>query len=1218
MLGTVVVGAVVGVVLGVSPRPAVAATSPGTITVLAGANSLGDGGPATRAVLGSQGAVAVDSTRHILYITDPLHNRVREVTPGADGVIGRTNASGQDIDTDDVITTVAGDGADGSADATKPQPLGDGGAATAAELSHPEGVALDSAGDLYIGDTGDNRVRFVCQTSGGCTTPGGKVKDGDITTIAGTGAPQDSGDGGVATAAAAWAPWGLAVDGSGNLLAVDNAGATDGTIRFVCINGGVAAMCATPVGTVATGDITRIAGANIGSTAPDNGELGMATAAHINNPQYIAVDNVGTVYFEDAFGVRKIASTDTLMSVIANGHGTPALNQIQQLQVTPVGATQTLYVAAAAGNVVAAITLATSTETVVAGSGSFGYTGDGGPATAATLLTPTGLALDSGGDVFIGDSGNDVVRMVGGISAPAPGVINTVAGNGSAVWLGDGGPALAAGFNLPDGAATDAAGNLFIADSGNDRVRMICQAPSTSSCTTPFGSVTGQTIATVAGGGAQGDGALATSAHVVPWAVATDGAGNLYISDQLRVRFVCMAAATGTCTTPFGVIGSGVIVTIAGSGAFGFSGDGGVATQAALRTVHGVAVDPAGNVYVADTGNDRVRFVCMQLTTCSQPSGAVGSGAIATVAGTGAASYAGDGGPATAAALNGVSALVTDRAGNLYLADELNAAVRFVCMQATVCGAPPGLVPPGSIATVAGNGVACTAKGVGSCGDGGAAAGAQLGQPRALATDAEGNLYIGDALDQSVRVVCTQASCPDYLSTTALGLGTIETIAGGSKGPVNFTGPANQAFLGATAGVAVDAANTVYVTEADGTASVIRQVAAPLAVQPFPTPLAPSYAAQQVGATGGTQTVTLHNPTSSTITVNSAIAATKGVAISGTNASDFGVTADGCSGASIPGGGSCSVQVGYAPLGFGRRTATLTFTDSGGPTTTQTATLVALADSTKVGAVGSDSALYTKQDQQPYQNLGGTLAASPVMVSVPASNGAAPTVLYIAVGGDHNLYVRSDGQTWKQLSSSPVFCLDTAGAAVSPASGGGSTLTVACEGSNNQLYFAQTAATPGTLPALSSWTGLGGALTAGPAVTYLGQTVYFIVESSGGQLSQTTTRGGFTPIGGSCSGHPATASNGNVAFLACEGSDSALHWSQNSGTGWSGFNSAGGTLIDAPGLALTTTQLTFFTEGSDHGLYHAVLPLGTGTVGPFVSDGGFLSRGPGAVGMLAS
>ena len=228
-------------------------------------------------------------------------------------------------------------------------------------------------------------------------------------------------------------------------------------------------------------------------------------------------------------------------------------------------------------------------------------------------------------------------------------------------------------------------------------------------------------------------------------------------------------------------------------------------------------------------------------------------------------------------------------------------------------------------------------------------------------------------------------------------------------------------------------------------------------------------------------------------------------------------------------------------------------------------------------------------------------------------------VLYVVVGSDNNLYVRSDSQGWQLLSSVGVYCLDTAGAAVSPASAGGYTLTVACQGSDHGLYFAQTAVTAGTLPQVSSWTGLGGTLTAGPQVTYLGQTVYFIVEGGSGQLYQTTTAGGgYTKINGSCIAHPATASNGVTAYLACHGGDGALWYSVNNGSGWGGFVSLGGVLLDAPGVSLTTTQLTFFVEGSNHALYHRVLPVGSTTAGPYVYDGGVLNYGPGAVGMLGS
>ncbi len=210
------------------------------------------------------------------------------------------------------------------------------------------------------------------------------------------------------------------------------------------------------------------------------------------------------------------------------------------------------------------------TITTVAGIGTMGFSGDGGPATSALLYIPHGVAADSAGNLYIADTGNLRVRKVSG------GTITTVAGNGTVSFSGDGGPATSASINIPYGVAVDSAGNLYIADTGNNRIR----------------KVSGGTITTVAGNGTasfSGDGGPATSASInEPWAVAVDSAGNLYIADYANNRIR--------------KVSGGTITTVAGNGVVGFSGDGGPATNALLGYPEGVAVDSAGNLYISDSG----------------------------------------------------------------------------------------------------------------------------------------------------------------------------------------------------------------------------------------------------------------------------------------------------------------------------------------------------------------------------------------------------------------------------------------------------------------------------------------------------------------------------------------------------------------------------------------------------------------------------------------
>jgi sugar lactone lactonase YvrE len=288
--------------------------------------------------------------------------------------------------------------------------------------------------------------------------------------------------------------------------------------------------------------------------------------------------------------------------------------------------------------------------TTVAGTGTPGATGDGGPATKANLTAPDGVAVDTAGNLYICSLADSRVRRIG-----TDGRITTVAGTGDGGFSGDGGPATQAAFDFPVGVAVDTAGNLFIADAGNARVRRVG---------------TDGRISTVAGTGEAGfggDGGPATQAKLAfPYRLAVDTTGNLYIADRGadRVRRV------GT---------DGRISTVAGSGEKGYGGDGGPATQAALDPA-GLAFDGAGNLFIADLENNRVRRVGTD-------------GRITTVAGSGEKGYGGDGGPATQAKLDRPEDLAVDRSGNLYLADFGNDRVRRVGTDgriSTVPGTGPG------------------------------------------------------------------------------------------------------------------------------------------------------------------------------------------------------------------------------------------------------------------------------------------------------------------------------------------------------------------------------------------------------------------------------------------------------------------------------------------------------------------------------------------------
>jgi sugar lactone lactonase YvrE len=321
-----------------------------------------------------------------------------------------------------------------------------------------------------------------------------------------------------------------------------------------------------------------------------------------------------------------------------------------------VDASGNLYIADIGDNVVRKVTASTGIITTVAGDSTYmgadthgGYSGDGGPAVSAELNGPEGIALDASGNLYIADEGNGVIRKV----AASTGIITTVVGYfpGSLVgYSGDGGPAVKALLNSPSGVAVDASGNLYIADTLNNVIRKV--SASTGIITTAAGNGYG---AGINSGGFGGDAGPATKAELsYPEGVTLDASGNLYISDTLNMRVRKVDASTG------------IITTVAGNGVQGSSGDNGAATSAELNHLMGISTDASGNLYIADTGNMRVRKVD------------VSTGMISAMAGSGTQGYAGDGGPAGNAKLNNPWSTVVDASGNVYIADYANAVVRKV------------------------------------------------------------------------------------------------------------------------------------------------------------------------------------------------------------------------------------------------------------------------------------------------------------------------------------------------------------------------------------------------------------------------------------------------------------------------------------------------------------------------------------------------------------
>jgi len=386
--------------------------------------------------------------------------------------------------------------------------------------------------------------------------------------------------------------------------------------------------------------------------------------------------------------------------------------------------------------------------TTIAGNGTQGFSGDGGPATEAELYNPGYTALDPVGNLYITDGNNLRVRKV-----DLNGIITTVAGNGVAGFSGDGGPATSAKLNFPAGVALDAAGNLYIADGGNNRIRKV--------------DLNG-IITTFAGGGvgAGGDGGPATQAQLgFPSGIAVDAAGNLYIADtdNSRVRKVDL---------------NGIITTVAGTGEHGYSGDGGPATQAELGFPSDIAVDAAGNLYIADPNNSRVRKVDSR-------------GIISTFAGNGHRGFSGDGGPATKAQLEPVGVAV-DAAGNVYIADIGNFRIRRIDKT-------------GTIRTIAGTGSAQYG------GDGGPATKAGI-NPIGVAIDSAGTIFLTEGFSERVRKVDVSKSAVIFASQNVSTVSPSQEAFVTNTGTqhIEFTGLSLSGDFGQLTGTARDCTDTTF------------------------------------------------------------------------------------------------------------------------------------------------------------------------------------------------------------------------------------------------------------------------------------------------------------------------------------------------------------------------------------------------------------------------
>jgi uncharacterized protein (TIGR03437 family) len=618
------------------------------ISTIAGSDWVGENVPATSAILLQAEGIATDLMGNI-YISDANNHRVRMIAP------------------DGIISTIAGNGIAGFA--------GDGGPAASSQVNSPYGLAFDFAGNLYIADLGNARIRRI--------TPGGV-----ISTIAGGGALPAGGknEGSMATSLAFVSPRNVAIDGTGIVYISDFGAhrvykmATDGTL-------------------------TTLAGMG----APGYSGDGVAALSYLNYPTALAVDHQGTVYIADSGNhlIRKVSGgilTSIARSTLPTGlayDGSETLyvadhssGEILEIPLTSgtatamnVSATDVAY--SYDGNLyVADMTVARKctifgVSTVIAGGGNLAE-GDGGPATNALLNHPSGVALDTIGNLYVADQANNRIRRVG-----LNGTITTFAGTGAIGNTGDGGSALLATLNGPASVTFDAFGNLYIADTGNARIRKV---------------TSGGVILPVS------TGALAAPAYMM-----FDAPQNLYIADASAIFKVTPA---GVMTTLYGGLESPRGMVFDASGNFYFSeptlkqvwmftpsGNHSQVAAGVWSSPEGIAIDPLGNLLVADSGLAQVLSVNS-------------FGQTTAVAGTGTAGFAGDGASALLAQLNAPNDVLVNST-DVYIADLGNNRIRQLVGSASqVTTAPmllvsavnaasltPGPIAPGMLMALLGTGL---------------------------------------------------------------------------------------------------------------------------------------------------------------------------------------------------------------------------------------------------------------------------------------------------------------------------------------------------------------------------------------------------------------------------------------------------------------------------------------------------------------------------------
>jgi|JI10StandDraft_1071094.scaffolds.fasta_scaffold03994_14 PKD repeat protein len=615
------------------------------------------------------------------------------------------------------------------------------GTGSAAQFSAPRGLAVDSVGNVYVADSTNNTIRKITAA-------------GVVTTLAGT-AGSSGNTNGTGTAAKFNEPFAVAVDSVGNVFVADT---NNNAIRKI-----------TPAGVV-----TTLAGGS-GSGTTD----GTGTAAKFHEPRAIAIDGSGTLFVADYENhmVRKVTSAGVVTTLAGgadvsgntDGQGTAA--RFMALQGLALDGAGNVYVTESGNRDVRKITASGLVTTLASGSGKFGE--------------PRGIAVDSSGNLFVGDYSANVIRKV-----TSEGIVSNHAGTAPTAGSNDG-TLSSALFYGPSGLAIDTAGNLYVADTLNNTVRKI----------SPSGAVT--TLAGTAGRTSSVDGSATSARFEDPYSVAVDGSGNLYVADA-------------TDHSIRKVTSDGTVTTLAGKGG-SFGSTDGTGSAARFKAPLGIAADNAGNVYVADTGNSTLRKITATgvVTTVAGSAGAGGStdgtgtaarfmspygvtvdgagnvyvvestaavrkvtatGVVTTLAGTNGTNGFTNG-TGSAARFSVPFDIAVDGAGNLYVSDHGNHAVRMV-------------TPTGVVTTLAGTGSGGKTDGTGTA--------ASFKFPSGIAADSSGTVYLADTDNQVVRKI-----------TSA---GVVTTIGGtGSTGSADGTGTSASFYN--PKDVAVDSSGNLYIVD---------------------------------------------------------------------------------------------------------------------------------------------------------------------------------------------------------------------------------------------------------------------------------------------------------------------------------------------------------------------------------------------------------------------